>query len=84
LREAVVHFAGALKVKQIYTEEDLTRLSIPWKEVSTYIKHRGGSYSYGFATVKKKYVALLAQDQQQGIRRQASLARLHTSHASAL
>ncbi|KIW02639.1 uncharacterized protein PV09_06079 [Verruconis gallopava] len=63
LKEAVAHFVGSdRKMKQTRTEDDVSRLNIPWKEVCAYIVAHGGTYEFGYATAKKKFIALLEQD----------------------
>jgi hypothetical protein len=35
---------------------------IPWKKVSEFIEHNGGSYRFGNATCRKKYDELIASE----------------------
>jgi hypothetical protein len=58
LGEAVHQFVGAAKARKAKSQEDVDRLSVQWKEVANYIANNGGSYHFGNATCKKKWMEL--------------------------
>ena len=47
---------GVDKVRHATTRDDVTSLGIPWKEVAQHIFDHGGSYRFGNATCKKKWM----------------------------
>jgi hypothetical protein len=58
LQEAVHQLIGSSKARKGKAPNDINRLDVQWKEVANYIRANGGSYHFGNATCKKKWMEL--------------------------
>lgn len=45
--------------------DEVTRDNVPWKLVSEYMKSHGGSYQFGYTTVRKRWEYLMVTSDEQ-------------------
>ena len=57
LRRAVVKFTKDV--------DEITRDNVPWKLVSEYMFDHGGSYLFGYTTVRKRWEYLMVTSEEQ-------------------
>lgn len=57
LKRAVIKFTKDV--------DEITRDNVPWKLVSEYIVDHGGSYLFGYTTVRKRWEYLMVTSEEQ-------------------
>lgn len=52
-------------IKLTKNVDEITRDNVPWKLVSEYMIDHGGSYFFGYTTVRKRWEYLMATSEEQ-------------------